>query len=164
MPRSTDCWIFRFLNASSNSLVIGRLQTFYCLNCPAFGTGNRDNALFPRLRSIVITLATMVMAAFTVYIIYLLNFAPTIPWSCEGIMATIGWREHLIFNSLLVLVGCGKTGFPLSCRDRRRWWWARRFWGACWSVLHTVPVGTGCAGRAPVPRIRCSIFRWRSAR
>ncbi|ANF52969.1 tellurium resistance protein TerC [Chryseobacterium glaciei] len=59
-----------------------------------------------RLVGLYLTLGIMV--SFTVYIYLILNYSDFVPCSCGGILEKLGWREHLIFNIvcvLLVLVG-----------------------------------------------------------
>ena len=43
------------------------------------------------------------MTAFTTYIIIILNYADFVPCSCGGILESLGWTEHLIFNGICVL-------------------------------------------------------------
>lgn len=44
------------------------------------------------------------MVMFTSYIIAILNFTDDIPCSCGGVLEKLGWSEHLIFNSVFVLL------------------------------------------------------------
>src|SRR5690606_11815036 len=44
------------------------------------------------------------MSLFTMYIIAILNFSDYVPCSCGGILEKLGWREHLIFNIVLVVL------------------------------------------------------------
>ena len=64
--------------------------------------------MVPRFRIIGLYLSMAAMAAFTGYVFYILNFDPNIPCSCGGILDSMGWSEHLIFNAsflLLSLIG-----------------------------------------------------------
>src|SRR5687768_1270267 len=38
------------------------------------------------------------MLIFTLYIAFLLLFSPHVPCSCGGILSTMDWNEHLVFN------------------------------------------------------------------
>ncbi|MEJ5996589.1 MauE/DoxX family redox-associated membrane protein [Pedobacter sp. Du54] len=51
--------------------------------------------------------AALIMAIFTLYIVYILNFSPHVPCSCGGILATMGWFEHLVFNSVFLILAIG---------------------------------------------------------
>ena len=48
------------------------------------------------------------MFTFTGYIAFILTFSPYVPCSCGGVLRSMGWTAHLIFNIgfvLLILVG-----------------------------------------------------------
>lgn len=49
-------------------------------------------------------LAYSLMIMFTTYIIIILNFSPFVPCSCGGVLAKLGWTEHLIFNITFVIM------------------------------------------------------------
>ncbi len=62
---------------------------------------------FPNTRLIALYGSLALMVAFTIYIYLILNFSDFIPCSCGGILEKLGWREHLIFNILFVLLALG---------------------------------------------------------
>ena len=45
------------------------------------------------------------MTMFTAYIIAILQFGDDIPCSCGGVLESMGWTEHLIFNCGFILLG-----------------------------------------------------------
>lgn len=57
----------------------------------------------PPVRIVGLYLSLATMAMFTGYVFYILNFDPNIPCSCGGILDTMGWTEHLIFNVSFLL-------------------------------------------------------------
>jgi hypothetical protein len=59
----------------------------------------------PKIRIIALYLAVGLMTMFTTYIIIILNYSSFIPCSCGGILEKLGWREHLIFNCVFILIG-----------------------------------------------------------
>jgi uncharacterized membrane protein YphA (DoxX/SURF4 family) len=64
--------------------------------------------LFPRLQYIALYLSYSLMLLFTLYISFILMFSPYVPCSCGGILSSLGWKEHLVFNvtfTLLAIVG-----------------------------------------------------------
>ncbi|SFZ89524.1 Methylamine utilisation protein MauE [Flaviramulus basaltis] len=64
--------------------------------------------LFPKTINIGLYASLGLMTLFTAYIIYILNFSSSIPCSCGGVLESLGWREHLIFNlSFIVLAIVG---------------------------------------------------------
>jgi uncharacterized membrane protein YphA (DoxX/SURF4 family) len=61
-----------------------------------------------RLRLIALYASFFLMFMFAGYIAFILSFSPYVPCSCGGILSTMGWTEHLIFNiafTLLAVVG-----------------------------------------------------------
>lgn len=44
------------------------------------------------------------MCVFTVYIFFILNYSDFIPCSCGGIIQSLGWKGHLIFNIVFILI------------------------------------------------------------
>lgn len=61
--------------------------------------------LSPNWRIRGLYLAVGLMVVFTTYIIIIMNFSEHIPCSCGGIISTLSWKEHIIFNSAFMLLG-----------------------------------------------------------
>lgn len=50
----------------------------------------------------------MLMVMFTAYIIAILNFSSHIPCSCGGVLSSLDWNQHLVFNiTFIVLASVG---------------------------------------------------------
>lgn len=45
-----------------------------------------------------------IMTAFTLYIAYMLAFTPDRPCSCGGVLQSMTWNQHLIFNIFFTLL------------------------------------------------------------
>lgn len=58
--------------------------------------------MFHKTGLIGLYLSFFLMAMFTTYIIVILNFSSSIPCSCGGVLDTLGWSEHLIFNVFFI--------------------------------------------------------------
>ena len=58
----------------------------------------------PILRKWSLFVSTLLMAAFTIYVGYMLKFSPKLPCSCGGIIQKMSWRQHLYFNILFTLM------------------------------------------------------------
>lgn len=54
--------------------------------------------IVPRFRLLAFYAAFCLMITFTTYIFLILKFSPFIPCACGGILDSMGWAEHLIFN------------------------------------------------------------------
>jgi len=59
----------------------------------------------PKLRYFALWSAVALMIMFTTYIIIILNFSSFVPCSCGGILEKLGWTEHLIFNTVFIVLG-----------------------------------------------------------
>lgn len=62
--------------------------------------------MFERTRLAGLYGAFGLMVMFTTYIILASRFSDYVPCSCGGILESLGWTEHLIFNSVFVVMAC----------------------------------------------------------
>lgn len=60
--------------------------------------------LLPRTKILALHGALGLMAMFTAYIIIILNWSYFIPCSCGGVLSKMGWKEHLIFNIVYLVL------------------------------------------------------------
>jgi uncharacterized membrane protein YphA (DoxX/SURF4 family) len=59
----------------------------------------------PRTTLIGLYVSFTLMVMFTAYIGTMLGFSEHMPCSCGGILQKLGWKEHMIFNSIYVVLG-----------------------------------------------------------
>lgn len=62
----------------------------------------------PRFQLVAYYGAFFMMFAFTLYIGLMLAFTPDLPCSCGGILSSMGWKGHLVFNisfTVLAVIG-----------------------------------------------------------
>ena len=52
------------------------------------------------LHALYLSFALMVL--FTIYIVAILHFSNAVPCACGGVITTLSWYEHLIFNILFM--------------------------------------------------------------
>lgn len=57
-----------------------------------------------KTRKWALYLAFMLMIMFTTYIVIILNFTTFTPCSCGGVLESLGWTEHLIFNIVFIIL------------------------------------------------------------
>jgi hypothetical protein len=55
-----------------------------------------------RLKGLYLTVGLMIL--FTAYIIGLFSINKELPCSCGGIIASLSWKQHLIFNTVFILL------------------------------------------------------------
>ncbi len=58
----------------------------------------------PRWRSIGLYASFGLMTLFTFYIIAILSYSKELPCACGGVINTLDWKEHLVFNLFFVLL------------------------------------------------------------
>lgn len=63
-------------------------------------------ALFiPSLQRAALYVSTLLMGVFTLYLAVMLIFAEEKMCHCGGVIESLGWTEHLIFNLILLTAG-----------------------------------------------------------
>ena len=68
---------------------------------------------FPRLRDEAYLASFSLLLVFTVYIITVLNLSDSIPCSCNGVLPSLSWKEHILFNvGFLILALAGLVMSP----------------------------------------------------
>ena len=70
----------------------------------------------PKFRLFGLYCAFSLMFAFTAYIAFIITFSPYVPCSCGGILSSMGWTEHLIFNIVFTLLAV--TGIVLHLKEQ----------------------------------------------
>lgn len=75
---------------------------------------------FPRFRPAGLYTSFILMLCFTVYIGCMLAFASDLPCNCGGVLQSLSWPQHLVFNIFFLLLAI--TGIFLSKNTRLRKW------------------------------------------
>ena len=73
--------------------------------------------IIPRWRLKGLYASLLLMIAFTGYIIGILLFAKNLPCSCGGIIQQLSWPQHLVFNSVFLLMAL--LGLRLQRREKK---------------------------------------------
>ncbi|HUH27026.1 MauE/DoxX family redox-associated membrane protein, partial [Gelidibacter sp.] len=77
--------------------------------------------VFKRTKRIALYGFFAMMVMFTTYIVIILNFTDFVPCSCGGVLETLGWTEHLIFNGVFVLLS-GYLLWSFLEKGRKKFW------------------------------------------
>ncbi|MBA6152708.1 MauE/DoxX family redox-associated membrane protein [Gelidibacter maritimus] len=77
--------------------------------------------MFKRSRLLALFGFFAMMMMFTTYIVIILNFTDFVPCSCGGVLEALGWTEHLVFNSVFILLS-GYLLWSLFDKGRKRLW------------------------------------------
>src|SRR5438034_7109110 len=67
---------------------------------------------FPRTRLWGLYGSFLAMTIFTLYLAYMIIFAPNLPCSCGGVLKQMSWNQHLVFNIFFLIVSL--TGILLE--------------------------------------------------
>jgi uncharacterized membrane protein YphA (DoxX/SURF4 family) len=60
--------------------------------------------IVPRWRLKGFYISAGLMTIFTIYVIALLTFSKELPCSCGGIISELSWVQHIVFNSIFILM------------------------------------------------------------
>jgi hypothetical protein len=67
---------------------------------------------FNHLRLHAFYAALFLLSLFTAYLVAMLNFSYYIPCSCGGLLSSLSWGQHIVFNIVFILLSL--TGIQLS--------------------------------------------------
>lgn len=81
-----------------------------------------------RLKGLYATLALLIL--FTTYIIGLFSIDKELPCSCGGIIALLSWKQHLVFNSIFILLNA--LAIRLQKREKKE---QARAWNEATTLL-----------------------------
>lgn len=71
----------------------------------------------PVMRLIGLYASLFLLTLFTAYLIAMLNFSYYIPCSCGGVLSSLSWHQHIIFN--IVFVALSLMGIFLQARSQK---------------------------------------------
>ena len=60
--------------------------------------------VFPRTRLLALYGCFSLMVLFTAYILAILHFSDYVPCSCGGVLESLSWQEHLLFNLVFTVL------------------------------------------------------------
>lgn len=73
---------------------------------------------FRRFKDEAFFASVVLLLIFTAYIGAVINFADSIPCSCNGVLSSLSWKEHILFNlGFLVLALAGLVMSPQLKKD-----------------------------------------------
>lgn len=60
--------------------------------------------IFPRTRLLGLAASLVLLVLFTSYLGYMMLYSTQLPCSCGGVIASLSWQGHLLFNGALLAV------------------------------------------------------------
>lgn len=58
--------------------------------------------IFEKTRLFGLWASLLLLVLFTVYLAYMILAMPQLPCSCGGVISKMSWRQHLVFNGVLI--------------------------------------------------------------
>jgi hypothetical protein len=58
--------------------------------------------LFERTRLMGLYASLVLLSIFTVYLVYMVLAVPKLPCSCGGVISTMSWKQHIVFNAVFI--------------------------------------------------------------
>lgn len=101
----------------SRSPFIGGLAAPLAITIPVAELLLAALLFFPRTRPQGLLLSSILMLSFSLYIAAMLLWSPHLPCSCGGVLNSIGWKTHLVFNIAVTLLA--SWGWYLSRSQAR---------------------------------------------
>lgn len=74
--------------------------------------------IFHRTRLYGLYASMVLLWTFTWYIAYMLLYVHNLPCSCGGVLASLSWPQHLLFNIVFLLLSC--SGILLSKKQNHQ--------------------------------------------
>ncbi|TDO19378.1 methylamine utilization protein MauE [Pedobacter duraquae] len=70
--------------------------------------------IIPRTKIVGMVGSLILMIGFLLYILFMMySLGPSLPCSCGGIISKLSWKEHIWFNTILIIL----AGFALRIRN-----------------------------------------------
>lgn len=108
----------RFMIQLQHSPIYGKFAGIIFYAVPLIEIAIALMLVFAATRKTGLYLSAGLLSVFTLYIMYVLTFAPYVPCSCGGVISSFSWLGHLFFNfGFLVL---NTIGIYLYIENTRR--------------------------------------------
>lgn len=96
-----------FKRQLSNQVFSGNFVQFLIWFIPTIELLATALLLFKKTTSIGLLLSSLLMLAFSAYIILILaGYYHKVPCSCGGVLKSLGWQAHLYFNLFFLSISC----------------------------------------------------------
>lgn len=93
-----------FLSSILQSPIIRKYATVISWSVPALELILVVLLLSEQYRKAGLLLSLLTLILFTLYIVYMILFIPDLPCSCGGVLKELSWHNHILFNSVFILL------------------------------------------------------------
>jgi putative oxidoreductase len=95
---------YAFAAVLSSTPLIKTFATQMSLTLPLVELITAMLVLFPITKKIGFLISIMLMLVFSGYISFMLAFVSNLPCACGGILNTMSWKQHIIFNLFILAI------------------------------------------------------------
>ena len=94
----------KFNRTLKSSPLIAHFSTLTAIGIPILELVAAAFLFMPRFRLWGFATSFMLMLLFTGYLGYMITFVPHLPCSCGGILESMTWKQHFVFNIVLTIL------------------------------------------------------------
>jgi len=94
-----------FKEQIAESPLLAKFSPYIAIILPLSEFGVALALIVPKWRLKGLFASVILLIFFTGYIIAILQFDEHIPCSCGGIISLLSWKEHIVFNSMFIILG-----------------------------------------------------------
>lgn len=93
-----------FENALKKSTLIGGASAFLSWMVPTTEVLISTLLFIPSTRTRGLKASLFLLSGFTIYLMYMISTSPELPCTCGGVISSLNWREHIVFNASFILL------------------------------------------------------------
>jgi uncharacterized membrane protein len=111
----------QFRDALSKSPVLTNVAGIVAWSLPVAEIFIATALFIPAMRKTGLKATILLLAVFTVYLSYMMAFAPKLPCMCAGLLESLSWKSHIIFNAVMIvlaIIGIVASGKSSSAGSR----------------------------------------------
>jgi uncharacterized membrane protein len=111
----------QFRDALNKSPVLANVAGLVAWSLPVAEILVAAALLIPSMKKTGLKATILLLAVFTIYLSYMMAFAPKLPCMCAGLLESLSWKSHIIFNAVMIvlaIIGIVASGKSSSAGSR----------------------------------------------
>ena len=94
----------QFRDALSKSQVLANVAGLVSWSVPVAEILIATALFIPSMRKTGLKATILLLAVFNIYLSYMMAFAPKLPCMCAGLLESLSWKSHIIFNAVMIVL------------------------------------------------------------
>ena len=107
----------KFTVQLSKSPMLNSFASFIAVAVPASELIIAVALINKKSRLLGLSASVFLLVLFTAYITAMLTFSRNIPCSCGGIIGMLGWKGHIVFNLVFIVIGVTAAYFEFTRKE-----------------------------------------------